>query len=483
MKKPLFVLSLGLALATTGYAANRALIVGIGNYPSVRNRLPGIDLDVRHMQSVAQKLGFKSDEIHVLQDDRANYKAVVSEFENWLIKGVGPQDHVLFYFSGHGAQIPDQPPLDETDGKDEVLVLYDAQSIPAPKPTDPGMKNVLVDDDFEVLRKRIPAKDVLVILDSCFSGGGMKSLGDATDGLVPKRLPDPDNAADGSRGAGKSAASKGQQPAGILFISRKENGTENYRALLASREDETAQAGPNGSLLTTSLYEALTALSGDSSLSQLLPTIEKKTQKHQHPMLAGDHALLDKGLRINAPTPPRPASQTAPPAPAPRFDSVLYSRTLQFVQGAPRHIDVSANATELSIGQQLEIQFQAPADGYITIFYVTDDSETGTVLFPNRFHPNGQVREGEMLTIPALRADGQPGRELKLTASIHSGRPVQKNLVVAAFSGTPVEFQSSDPTKIFTPFQGTQTRDFEVAADNQAVPFAAGMALVTVRAK
>ena len=39
-------------------AADRALIVGVGKFADSRMDLPGIDLDVRLMQEVAERLGF-----------------------------------------------------------------------------------------------------------------------------------------------------------------------------------------------------------------------------------------------------------------------------------------------------------------------------------------------------------------------------------------------------------------------------------------
>ena len=66
-------------------AADRALIVGVGKYADSSMDLPGIDLDVRLMQEVAERLGFT--EIRTLTDADATYQGFLDLFETWLIRG------------------------------------------------------------------------------------------------------------------------------------------------------------------------------------------------------------------------------------------------------------------------------------------------------------------------------------------------------------------------------------------------------------
>ena len=111
-----------LAAASFAAAADRALIVGIGDYATVSD-LPGIQLDVDMMKEVAEDLGFQN--IETLTNQEATYDGFKAGFDR-LIADTGAGDRVLIYFSGHGACVADQDG-DESDGKDEALVLYDTR--------------------------------------------------------------------------------------------------------------------------------------------------------------------------------------------------------------------------------------------------------------------------------------------------------------------------------------------------------------------
>src|SRR5690606_11392634 len=70
----------------------------------------------------------------------------------------------LFYYSGHGTQLPENIALTgvldpEQDGVDEALYVYDGE---------------LLDDEIGVLLDRLPAENIIVIFDSCFSGAGTR---------------------------------------------------------------------------------------------------------------------------------------------------------------------------------------------------------------------------------------------------------------------------------------------------------------------
>jgi len=87
---------------------------------------------------------------------------------------------VVFHFSGHGTQIPDRPPIDETeDGLDEALCLADSTS---------EGDNLLVDDELGLWLDDIEAAQVTVILDCCHAGTGTK---DTDDDIAARYLPFP----------------------------------------------------------------------------------------------------------------------------------------------------------------------------------------------------------------------------------------------------------------------------------------------------
>ena len=96
-----------------------------------------------------------------------------------------PQDLVVIYFSGHGYQGKDDPndlrnrnPNDEEDGLDEFFVLYDAipRSLEA---------TCLRDDDFGVFLDSLRSEHVVVLFDSCYSGGGARGVKALPRGAKP----------------------------------------------------------------------------------------------------------------------------------------------------------------------------------------------------------------------------------------------------------------------------------------------------------
>lgn len=66
-------------------------------------------------------------------------------------------DLLFVFFSGHGGRVPDDDPGEEADGYDEVLYLYDSAWIS--------------DDAFERYLAHVPMRRIVVMVDSCFSGG------------------------------------------------------------------------------------------------------------------------------------------------------------------------------------------------------------------------------------------------------------------------------------------------------------------------
>jgi hypothetical protein len=71
---------------------------------------------------------------------------------------------VIFYYSGHGGQTPDGNG-DESDGFDEFIAMYDTDLVSG------QFVNILTDDDLNTLLANLESENIIVILDSCYSGG------------------------------------------------------------------------------------------------------------------------------------------------------------------------------------------------------------------------------------------------------------------------------------------------------------------------
>jgi len=146
---------------------SKAFLVGINDYapcgaggPDLR----GCVNDVKDMANTLVILGFKPRSIRILTDCAAT-KANILAGLKWLIDGIVKGDSIVFYYSGHGSQVPDING-DEIDGKDEIICPHDINF---------ANKVYISDDDFRALFKKLPAGvNLEVILDSCHSGTGTR---------------------------------------------------------------------------------------------------------------------------------------------------------------------------------------------------------------------------------------------------------------------------------------------------------------------
>ncbi|MEV7604642.1 caspase family protein [Paenarthrobacter sp. NPDC089322] len=167
-----------------------ALCVGINKFKYLPQSswLQGCVNDAEDMASILEaKYGFAPAGITVLRDAKATKKAVMSEL-NKLVDGAvdGSSEHLVLTFSSHGTQVPDTSG-DEADRLDEAFACYDINN--AGDAWDPD--TVISDDELATLFTRLPEGVLMdVILDTCHSGTGLKSL-DLLPGRRPRFLPAP----------------------------------------------------------------------------------------------------------------------------------------------------------------------------------------------------------------------------------------------------------------------------------------------------
>jgi hypothetical protein len=114
------------------------------------------------MSEVLQELGFDPGDIRVVLDDRATAKGVLDRLE-WLLDDPRDGDVRVFFYSGHGAQLPNYGAEGEVDHKAECLVTYDFDWSP---------ERSITDDQFVELYSQLPyGMTFAAILDCCHSGG------------------------------------------------------------------------------------------------------------------------------------------------------------------------------------------------------------------------------------------------------------------------------------------------------------------------
>ncbi|MCD5364644.1 caspase family protein, partial [Chromobacterium aquaticum] len=153
----------------------RALLVGINAYPKPEMRLNGCVNDVYLMSSVLQECGFAADDIRVLSDERATRDALLERLD-WLADGVGPGDERVFFYSGHGAELPHYGADGQPDRSDETLVPVDFDWQP---------EHAFTDKEFYRYYSQLPYDANFVAIFDCCYAGGMTRGGRTVRGIDP----------------------------------------------------------------------------------------------------------------------------------------------------------------------------------------------------------------------------------------------------------------------------------------------------------
>jgi len=140
-----------------------ALVVGIDKYRDVV-AAPGARNDAqRFAQVVRQTLGIPESHVHVALDERATKNDLETELA-WLKSSATNGSRLYFFFSGHGA-----PDTEAAESGTPYLVPYDGN------PKSLSKTSIALATVMSALGSS-RAKDALVVLDSCFSGQGQRSL-------------------------------------------------------------------------------------------------------------------------------------------------------------------------------------------------------------------------------------------------------------------------------------------------------------------
>jgi len=156
--------------------ARRALLVGINDYPNPANRLEGCVNDVFRVSATLQESGFGPEAIRTVLNERATAATILDRLQ-WLLDGVKDGDERVFYYSGHGAQIPAYGEGDEVDHQDECLVAHDF---------DWARDTAVTDDQFYDLYSQLPyGARFIAVLDCCHSGGMTRAGGSKIRGIEP----------------------------------------------------------------------------------------------------------------------------------------------------------------------------------------------------------------------------------------------------------------------------------------------------------
>ncbi|MER8843191.1 caspase family protein [Mesorhizobium sp. M0913] len=170
---------------TLVHAETRALVVGVSGYPNLPEaiHLVGPKNDAREVANTLVRLGVPPANVTILADgvsglqDRVlavgpgTRQAVLSSLDD-LAETARSGDLVIFYFSGHGSQQPDQNG-DEEGGFDQIFLPYDTG-----RWNGETVDLAIVDDELGERVQRILDKgaDFFGIIDACHSASGFRDI-------------------------------------------------------------------------------------------------------------------------------------------------------------------------------------------------------------------------------------------------------------------------------------------------------------------
>jgi len=259
-----------LPLTKTSLRKNaHAVVIGLERYRDELPRASHAEQDARVVaRYLSGTMGYDESNIALLVNDRATKGDMEKYFETWLPNRVESEDTVFVYFSGHGA------PNAKTG--EAYLVPYDG---------DP----VFLDNTGYPLSRlyqslaNLPAKEVVVVLDSCFSGAGGRSV--IAKGMRPiiTEMKSP------LLGKGKTivlAASSGQQVSSTY--EQKAHGLMTYFFLKGLQGE--ADTNKDGKIDISELFEYLRP--------QVERVARREFNNEQTPQLLGSSELLTRGVRL-----------------------------------------------------------------------------------------------------------------------------------------------------------------------------------------
>jgi hypothetical protein len=129
-----------------------AILIGIGNYPGTSGDLPYSVNEILSFQNTLLDGGNWNDShIHVITDTGAT-KAGIFDAISWLVSNTDENDISIFYFAGHGGRT----------SSNEYLRAYDE-----------SISDIELDEKLDDVKGQL-----VVILDSCYSGGFIEEVGE-----------------------------------------------------------------------------------------------------------------------------------------------------------------------------------------------------------------------------------------------------------------------------------------------------------------
>lgn len=420
------------AYSHTSFAADRALLIGIGEYQAgAQWALPGTQNDLESMQQLlTDGFAMSSSDIKVLRNKEATHQNILDTIDEWLIDGTKAGDRVFLYYSGHGAFVPDldgdESVASGGDGYDETLVAHDVICT-----QENGCINMVTDDEIGARLDKLADRYVISMFDSCHSGTVTRSLN--TDPNIKTRLFQPeiamlasDSVAQSAQGleatpqaTTRSMAMAHKNETGFVDQSSQHVNLFAVQAFQEALEISGPGRAPSG-LFTSHVVSALQERAGDFNADGAVSFGELKryTTEQSAAFCKNDSRRCKNGLD--------PLVEISPELMGKdvfvfgeKSDSVanqnLNDQQISSIlsQGNEANLQVQIQpGDQLGVGALMRIQVTSDREGLLLLF---DKSADGQLvrLYPNEAsnqtsldgRPLGWVRAGSSVLVPDSLAD------------------------------------------------------------------------------
>ena len=372
-------------------AEDRALIMTISNYQGA-TPLPGVAFDAANAKKMLLQLGFAPDHVRVVPEENLTLQGMQKELAA-LVEQTRDGDRIFVYYSGHGTSYSNNGTCEQ------ALVTRDLQAL----------SSRALFDYLKSLRDR--ANRVVVMLDSCFSGG--IAVADAENRSL----------ASGKRFKAKYWKAAGAvddcsipvnlvqaEIRGLRASKSAVNLERNYVYVAAARDNEVAfDDGSRGGVATNALVECLANGAQDSdhsgtvSFGELARCAQGRIDgrgasdgaKPQHLVVAGNDGL--------------PVVSAAAAAPGTATNPKATLRDLLAGADARWPVDALSNTVRVRIDKDsFGLTVTSGKDGFLYVFYVGSDNQEFLELYPAKPGEKQAVRAGATFKLPAQWKGGGP---------------------------------------------------------------------------
>jgi len=433
---------LAVIAASAAKAHDRALVVGVNEYPGIVSggrpggaNLSGAVPDAETFAKIlADVLKFEAGDIKLLINEQATKANILEGFQDWLTDGSRPGDRVVFYFSGHGATavVKDAPTNKRLTS---TIVPSDAQGdLDKPGATVVGM---IEGKRIGALLAKLEGRHVMVVADSCQSGSVTRGLtiGAATGArarTISEHIPVGMDPRDITRGIQIEAKTDNR----LVDVGAIQSGPRDLEVWSAATIQQVTFDLPDGSggIFTQSFAQGLRdkkaahELDGEVTAGNLLQYVRDQ---------AAEFCKTQPGCRDGL-TPELRSPATYLTSVLNPFDGAQAAAEPQIAQDAtnlfthrndfPLSAEILPSA-QVRQGQAVKFRITSGAPGTLVVIDIGPDGNP-VQIFPNKrseqTNKNGHIRSDAPMTIP----DASYG--FVFTAS-HPGRG--KLLVLVAEEG------------------------------------------------